>query len=289
MKVKTSYVFIVIIIILFMGTLSLFFLRIKTKTEVNKITLPSIDDVPVEYWAKLAEKKIFFGHKSVGYNVIEGIKDIVREHNCIKLNIVETHDPEQFDRPIFAHAQVGQNTNPTSKIKAFENIMNSGVGRKVDIAFFKFCYIDVMRDSNPKEIFDSYWKAIEDLKIRFPGTKFLHVTVPIRSIPKGIKRYVKQSIKLLIGRQGVLADNMKRQCYNTLLKNACSKTIPLFDIAFVESKSPSGSLCYAVKKKEKIYFMDSQYTYDGGHLNEEGRKRVAQQLLIILAQNANEP
>ena len=172
MKVKTSYVFIVIIVILVLGTLPMFFLRIKTKTDVNKIALPSIDDVPREYWAKLADKKIFLGHKSVGYNIIEGVKDIVKERDYIKLNIIETHDPVQFDKPIFAHAQVGRNTDPTSKIKAFENIMDSGVGNKVDIAFFKFCYIDVMRDSNPQGIFDSYRKMFKDLKVRYPDTKF---------------------------------------------------------------------------------------------------------------------
>jgi hypothetical protein len=207
MKVKTSYVLIGIIAILVICALPMFFLRIKTKTDINKVTLSSIDDVPREYWIKLAEKKIFFGHKSVGYNIIQGVKDIMRERNYIKLNIVETHSPEQFDKPIFAHAQVGQNTDPGSKIKAFENIMDTGVGNKVDIAFFKFCYVDVMRDSNPQGIFDSYWKAIEDLKARYPNTKFMHVTVPVRSTPKGLKKNVKESIKLLTGTPGILVDN----------------------------------------------------------------------------------
>ncbi len=119
MKVKTSYALIGIIVIFIIGVLPMFFLRIKIKTDVNKITLPSIDDVPREYWAKLAEKKIFFGHQSVGYNIIEGVKDIMRERNYIKLNIVETREPVQFDQPIFAHAEVGRNTNPATKIVAF--------------------------------------------------------------------------------------------------------------------------------------------------------------------------
>ncbi|MHC4461912.1 MAG: SGNH/GDSL hydrolase family protein [Planctomycetota bacterium] len=289
MRVKTSYVFIGIIVIIVMGALPMFFLRIKTETDINKIGLPSIDDVPREYWVKLAEKKIFFGHKSVGYNIIEGVKDIMRERDYIKLNIVETHDPAQFDQPIFAHAQVGRNTDPASKIKAFEKIMDTGVGKKVDIAFFKFCYVDVIRDSNPQKIFANYRNTIENLRTQYPKTKILHVTVPVRSTPKGAKRNLKESIKLLIGKQGVLDDNMKRQHYNTLLNDTYSKTDPLFDIALAESVSPGGSRCYAVKGEEKIDFMVSQYTYDGGHLNEKGRKRVAEQLLIILAQTANRP
>jgi lysophospholipase L1-like esterase len=287
MKVKTSYVLIGVIVILVILASPMFFAGIKTKTDTNKIALPSIDDVPVQYWTKLAEKKIFFGHKSVGYNIIDGVKDIMKERSHIKLNIVETHDPLEFDRPIFAHAQVGRNTYPASKIKAFENIMDSGVGDKVDIAFFKFCYIDVIRDSNPQQIFTNYRNTIEDLRARYPQTKFLHVTVPVCSTPKGAKRNFKESIKLLIGSPGVLDDNLKRQHYNTLLNDAFSKTGPLFDVALIESISPSGSRCYAVKDKAKIYFMDSQYTSDGGHLNEKGRKRVAEQLLIVLAELAN--
>jgi len=287
MKVKTRYIVIALAPILIIGILPMFLVKIKTKTDVNKIALPSIDDVPREYWAKLAEKKIFFGHQSVGYNIIEGVKDIMKERNYIKLNIVETRDPLEFDRPIFAHAQVGRNTDPASKIKAFENIMDTGIGNKVDIAFFKFCYVDVMRDSTPQGIFDRYRKAIEDLKVRYPKTKFLHVTVPVRSTPKGAKRNFKESIKLLIGKPGVLEDNIKRQHYNTLLSDAYFKRDPTFDLALVESVNPDGFRCYANKGKEKVFVMALQYTSDGGHLNEEGRERVAEQLLIILAELAS--
>jgi hypothetical protein len=287
MEVKTRYIFVIIAPILIIGILPMFFVKIKIKTDINKISLPSIDDVPMEYWAKLAEKKIFFGHKSVGYNIIEGVKDVMRERNYIKLNIVETCNPLEFDRPIFAHVQLGRNTYPVSKMEAFENIMDAGFGNKVDIAFFKLCYVDVTRDSNPQKIFTNYQNLIDNLRARYPKTKFLHVTVPVCSTPKGARRNLKESVKLLVGSPGVLDDNMKRQHYNTLLSDACSQTDTLFDVALTESISPSGSRCYAVKEKTKIYFMDPQYTSDGGHLNKEGRKRVAEQLLIILAELAS--
>lgn len=287
MKVKAVYAFIVVVVILIIGALTMFFVRIKTKTDVEKVTLPSIDDVPMEYWAKLAEKRIFFGHKSVGYNIIAGIKDIMSERDYIKLNVVETKEPAEFDQLIFAHSQVGKNTDPASKIVSFRNIIDTGVGNLVDIAFFKFCYVDVMRDSDPQEIFDSYNAAIEGLKARYPETKFLHVTVPICSAPKGAKKNLKESVKLLIGRPGVLDDNVKRQHYNALLNDAYSKTDPVFDLASAESVNPNGCRYYAVKGTEKVFFMASQYTNDGGHLNEQGRKRIAEQLLIILAEVAN--
>jgi len=261
--------------------------RIETRTDVNKITLPSIDDVSGESWAKLAGKKIFFGHQSVGYNIIDGISDVMNERDCIKLNVLESHKPAVFDQPVLAHSQVGRNTDPISKIESFVDIMDAGAGRKVDMAFFKFCYVDIMRDSDPQKIFDAYSAAIEDLKERYAETRFIHVTVPLRSAPKGAGKNLKQSVKLLIGRPGVLDDNMMRQRYNKLLRDAYSKTEPFFDLALIESINPDGFRCYAVKGAEKVDFMASEYTEDGGHLNAEGRKKIAEKILIILAETAN--
>ncbi len=45
-----------------------------------KTTLPSIKGVPAETWQKLSQKKIYFGHQSVGNNIIDGIKDIMKEN-----------------------------------------------------------------------------------------------------------------------------------------------------------------------------------------------------------------
>ena len=286
MKIRTVYIFIAAVCVLALGIFTMVMTKIKTRTDANKITLPSIDDVPREYWAKLAEKKIFFGHQSVGYNIIDGITDVINERDYIKLNIIEACEPAAFDQPVFAHSQVGMNTDPFSKIKRFGEIMDAGVGSKVDMAFFKFCYVDIMRDSDPQEIFDGYSAALEELKDRYPDTKFLHVTVPIRSVPKGAKRNLKQTIKLLIGRPGFLGDNMIRRRYNDLLNDAYSKTGLFFDLALIESVNTGGFRSHAVKGAEKVYVMASEYTEDGGHLNSLARKLVAGRLMIILAEIA---
>jgi len=283
MRIKTFRILIITAAVVIIAGMAMFFTRINIKTGTNKITFPSLDEVPAEYWAKLAEKKIFFGHKSVGYNIIDGIKDVINEHRQIKLNIVETHDPAEFDKPIFAHCAVGRNTHPDSKIESFQKIMDAGVGDRVDLAFFKFCYVDIVYSSDPQKIFDNYARAIEQLKIRYPAAKFLHITVPIRSAPKNAKGKLKESIKLLTGKP----TNANRQQYNTLLKQAYSQKDTVFDLAGVESVNPDGFRLYTLKGKEQIFFMCPQYTNDGGHLNEQGRKKVAEQLLITLAEMAN--
>jgi len=286
-KINLRYIFIAVAIVLTIGVTTVFCTRIETKEEANRIMLPSIDNVPEEHWARLAEKKIFLGHMSVGYNIIDGIRDILNEYRQIRLNIVQARDPAEFDLPIFAHAQVGTNGDPVSKIKSFTSIMDAGVGNKVDMAFFKFCYVDIMRDSDPQKILDWYSTAIEDMEGRYPKTRFLHATTPIRSVPKGAKASLKQFVKRLIGKPGVLDDNRMRLFYNKLLNDAYGETVSVFDLALIESVRPNGLRCYAAKGAERVYVMAPEYTEDGGHLNRLGRKKVAEQLLIFLAEMAN--
>ncbi len=274
---------------LILGAVTVFLTSVKTRTDTQKVEQPSIDGVPAAHWRALAGKRIFFGHQSVGYNIIDGIIDVANEHDYVKLNVVQTREPAEFGRPLLAHAQVGRNYDPASKIEGFRNVMDAGVGDKADIALFKFCYVDVTRDSDPKKIFDGYVAAIEDLKRRYPRTKLVHVTVPLCSAPKGIRRNVKQSLKSLIGKPGVLDDNVMRERYNKLLRDAYSGKEPVFDLALIESVNPKGLKCYAAGRAEKVPVMALAYTDDGGHLNSEGRKKVAEQFLIVLAQTANEP
>jgi len=259
------------------------------RTDTDKITLPAIEDVPQDCWAKLAQLKIFFGHQSVGYNIVDGITDILQDCDYIDLNLAETCDPVRFGQPVFAHARVGRNTDPLSKIRSFEEILDSGVGDSVDIAFFKFCYVDIFRDSNPVEIFDNYVATLDRLKNRYPRTKFMHVAVPIRSLPKSAVGALKQCIKSLVGKPGVLGDNVVRDLYNRLLTDTYSGTEPLFDTALAESVNSSGLRCHTGKGSQKVYVMAPEYTDDGGHLNAVGRRRVAEQLLVTLAEIANNP
>ena len=288
MKLPWPHIIIVAVVAAMVVCLLICFSVIRMRKQPHKVPLRRISDVPRHYWAVLAEKKIFFGHQSVGFNIIDGLKDVMKEHDYITLNIVETNDPANFDQPIFAHARVGHNLDPTSKINAFRDIMDNGVGNKADIAFFKFCYVDVMRDSEPKQIFNQYTGAMNELSRRYSQTTFLHVTVPVRSVSRSAKKVAKSFIKKLIGRPGVFEDNVKRWEYNALLNDAYGKQQKFFDLALTETVSLNGFRAYMKKGDQKVFIMLPQYTTDGGHLNEEGRKIVAEQLLIVLAELANE-
>jgi hypothetical protein len=57
----------------------------------------------------------------------------------------------------------------------------------------------------------------------------------------------------------------------------------IIDIAKIESTYPDGTRCSFSIDGKTYYSMAPEYTSDGGHLYEIGRKKVAEQLLIFLA------
>ena len=81
----------------------------------------------------------------------------------IKLNIVETIDPSEFNAPIFAHSRVGKNVDPKSKIDAFIGYMTQGIGDRADIAFFKLCYVDIEKGTDVAGLFKYYKEKIKYL------------------------------------------------------------------------------------------------------------------------------
>lgn len=261
-------------------------LVLGTSIRVHKGTNPHavrrLAHTPLEAWVRLNERTIFFGHKSVGYNIIDGIRDIVASHESLSLNIVEMKDADQIEGPMLAHAQVGRNFNPESKITEFKMLMEGGLAEKVDVAFFKFCFVDIGSTSNPDAILAAYCEAMNTLKSRYPQVVFVHVTVPLCGPPKKAKGILKASIKRLIGRPAVLDDNLVRARYNALLRERFSGKEALFDLALYETLGPDGLRHYSFRDGREVPVLVRSYTDDGGHLNAMGRRHVAEQLLIEL-------
>jgi hypothetical protein len=245
----------------------------------EKVTFPLIMDIPAEKWATLSEKKIFFGHQSVGNNILNGVQDLMKEYPQINLNIVETSNQADFEAGIFAHAKVGENMDPKSKIDGFLSYMQNGLGGKADTAFFKFCYIDINPETDVEALFSDYKNTMSQLKIEYPETKFIHVTIPLKVVQTGPRTWIKK----LIGRPiGGYADNIRRNQYNHLLKKEYDGKEPVYDLALVESSLPDGTPNVFKSNGNFYYALVPEYSHDGRHLNEIGRKKVAEQLLIFL-------
>lgn len=249
----------------------------------NGAPLIYIDSVTESAWTNLSKKKIFFGHQSVGNNIIDGLKDVLRENPAIKLNIVETSDPEMIKLPVFAHYRVGQNQDPLSKNNAFAGFINNGIGGKADFAFFKYCYVDIKKDADVKNIFIDYKKTMESLKKAHPATTFIHVTVPLTVVQTGAKAWLK---KIIGGSIGGYDDNVKRNEFNRLLKNEYDSKEPVFDLAKIEATLPDGTELTFKSRGSAFFALVPAYAKDGRHLNEKGRKVIAEQLLVFLAKLA---
>ena len=147
----------------------------EDKMEKNQYTngqLQTIGQIPKQRWDKLAQKKIFFGHQSVGFNIIDGIKDLMKENIQIKLNIVETTALSDSNNKLFAHSTIGKNHDPKSKIKDFEKLMEKGGGDVVNIAFFKFCFVDIGAETNVASLFTMYTNSLGQLKKKYPANNF---------------------------------------------------------------------------------------------------------------------
>lgn len=252
------------------------------KMSAKEVT--SVKNIPESKLQKLSDKKIYFGHQSVGYNIVDGLKDIMKENPAIKLNIVDAADPDAFKMPVFAHSVVGQNTKPDSKVDDFSRLMEQGIGNKADMAFLKFCYVDVDEKTDVQKVFDYYKNRLAQLKGKYPNTTFIHFTMPLVSKQTGIKIWLKDTIKKIIGRPvRNYSINIMRNQFNDMLKKEYEGKEPIFDLARIESTLSDGRQLTLTKDGATFYSMLPEYTYDGGHLNEKGRKIAAQELLLFLA------
>jgi hypothetical protein len=251
--------------------------------SVSKANLDELKSISQQQWEKLAQKKIFLGHQSVGSNVLDGVTDTMKEFPIVRLFIKETTDLKDFDNPVFAHAKVGNNTEPISKCDDFKRLMDSGIGSKVDMAGFKFCYVDIKANTDINLLFKHYISTFEYLQTKYPTVNYIHFTVPLTNSEE---RWLKTRLKRLINKALYAdADNIKRNEFNQLLKSKYGND-KIFDLAAAESMN-NNHLCTFKANGREYLTLRPEYTDDNGHLNIRGRKHVAHQLLINFMKRCN--
>lgn len=252
----------------------------EMKTKEKNIS--SINNKQEIEWQKLSEKVIFFGHQSVGQNILDGIKDIAKENPKLNLIITENRDSQQTNAaPLFIDSEIGKNGEPKTKVDAFKDIIGNGMGEKATIAFMKFCYVDFNKDTDVKEIFDYYKNAMRHLKEKYPKTTFVHFTVPVEVKKETWKAWIKN----FLGKKDIweYQNDVPRGLYNNLLKKEYEGKEPIFDLALNESIHPEGKKEFFEYSGIRYPALVPEYTTDGAHLNEKGRKFVANKLLIFLS------
>lgn len=238
-------------------------------------------DISEAQLAKLKSMRILFGHQSVGKNIMDGLQSLGSENPPYSLNIVETDFPEKVAGPVFAHFRVGANMTPDSKIESFkEHVAKSG--NAVDLASFKFCYVDVGPDTDGELLFQKYQKMMTEIRKQFPALQIMHVTIPLKAIDGGMKGIVKKIMGKSTGEEA----NVNRTRYNDLLRKEYQGKEPFFDLAALESTAPDGSRVEGMKKGSRYEALYPQYSDDGEHLNAAGAKKSAVGLLQAVADAA---
>ena len=229
--------------------------------------------------ARLEERKIFFGHQSVGDNILQGIRDLIADDPRLKLKIVNSSDPESVPGPALVESHIGENGNPQSKDEVLATILSKGMGKQGGIAMYKYCFVDIDASTDVRQMFYHYRSGIDALKLKYPSLKIVHITVPLMTVEPAMKAWIKS----LLGRPTARDADAKRNAFNDLLRQTYTGIDPIFDLAEVESTHADGSRSFFLLGNEKIYTLAPEFTTDGGHLNERGRRVAAERLLLVLA------
>ncbi len=284
--IKNIRIWLLLAILSVVGLFSILVYMDRMQIDMSrKNDLPQWDTVSLSQWQVLSQKKIFFARMSVGSNILDGVQTALQKHPEISLNPVKTADPAKMHSPALYHTELGHNAEPFLKIESFRSLMSRILPASPDIVLMKFCYVDVLSDTDTDAVFKAYQEAISQLKTQMPNTLFLHCTTPLESPQLSVKRKCKEIIKNWLGRPTRMDNNYKRMWFNEMLRSAWPAE-QIFDIAQIESTTPEGFLCCKLRRGEKIPFLCSSYTSDGGHLNDLGAQRVGEQFLIFLANAA---
>jgi len=80
-------------------------------------------------WTRLSGQRYFFGHRSVGSNIIEGIVDLKKESNTTRFTISEINNNSDLQGNVFTHLSIGRNLEPKSKIDGFQKYSGEWISR----------------------------------------------------------------------------------------------------------------------------------------------------------------
>jgi hypothetical protein len=250
-----------------------------------EMTIPQAPEAPQatfaavtrDQWRTLAGERMFFGHQSVGGNIIDGVKAVLADHPEIPLKVFDSSTLGSSSPPGLYQARIGQNGDPGSKLAAFDTIVGRGAP---SVGILKFCFVDVEGARNPDSLFAAYQSGIAALRARTPGLVVVHVTMPLTTTGEGRRDLLLARLR---GRPTSYELNLIRNRYNALLRLAYVGQEPVFDLARLESTRADGTRAYFVRGADTVYTLATDNTDDGSHLNARARRAVAEAFLATLA------
>lgn len=243
------------------------------------VSLERLSSIPASRWQPLTQKRVLFGHQSVGSNILDGIKAICGLVPAIRLEIENADEKPAGASPRLAECSIGGNGDPASKIRAFEAAVRRAGSGGYDIAFMKFCYLDIRSGTDTTRLFESYREEMARLRAEMPAMRLLHCTVPLTATRTGWKARLK---RMFGGVPADDADNLARHRFNERMRAEYAAEGTLVDLAAAESTLPDGARVTWQTGEDRYECLAAAYTTDGGHLNAVGSRVVARAVLSRL-------
>lgn len=212
--------------------------------------------------AGLAVRRGWFGHQSVGDDLLEGVRAFADTPRLAR--------GERVPRGSVGHAALERNGAPHEKIEGFVDAVRAMNGA-VDVVAMKLCWADFddATDASVDELAKHYVAAVSTVEAEFPDLRVLHVTTPLRTVQGGVRAVVKR----VIGRPlGGISHNALRERYNRALRRFPLETV--FDLARLEWTRRDGS----EERHDGVPALAPEYTHDGGHLDAQARRDLGAQL-----------
>src|SRR5690606_10728043 len=166
----------------------------------------------------IANARIFFGHQSVGRDLLAAIESLSKEAG-VTLPIVPLRAGAAPEGKGLFHANVGRNREPDLKLAEFVAAAG-GAEQPFDMALLKFCYLDLGEDSkekSPENLFGRYKRDMSRLQADHPKLALLHTTMPLMSDPPGWKTTVKRWIGWPTWRDDA---HQRRAAYNQQIRES---------------------------------------------------------------------
>jgi hypothetical protein len=207
-----------------------------------------------EVFDEVAQLRIFFAHASVGANILQGLNALnssdPAKYPLVQVSSTGTPPTTTTKGNIYEYAR----GNPSWRVKItdFETFLKNGWNSpNLDIVMNKFCYIDQDAD------WTAYRDSMANLENIYPTTKLIYWTMPLTTASN--------------------SDAIRRSQFNQNLRNWIStqNNKILFDIADIEAWSPDGSKQEFTVKGVSYQILFDGFSNDGGHLNENGMRRMA--------------
>jgi hypothetical protein len=236
------------------------FIILFTGCPVNQVNNMNADIIPDKVIAQIKTLDVYFEHASVGSNITDGLAALAASksrYNCDRHTWGNTFDASWYS----SHDGFGDNArgNPglQQKISLFDtNMRSSDFANAVDVAMFKFCFIDTT--GTAQEAFNGVRSVMDSLERDYPHTIFVWWTMPLNT-----------------------TGDQRKDEYNKLVRDYCSANNKhLFDLADIESHTPESAAQTDASGREVLY---GGYSSDGGHLNQTGSLRIANAWWLFLA------